>query len=103
MRSINLFSLEISETDPQVLGLQALDVKPLSDDSKDTAYMINKFIEQAKIILSPRETANMILLRGFSKLPNLPDLPEIDSLDMELPLEKANQEEESEPSLQIQQ
>ena len=66
-------STEISETDPQVLGLQPLDVKPLSDDSNSTAYMINKFIEQAKIILSPRETANMILLRGFSKLPNLPD------------------------------
>lgn len=63
----------ISETDPQVLGVKPLDVKSLSNDSNSTASMINKFLDQAKIILSPRETANMILLRGFSKLPNLPN------------------------------
>ncbi|MFL2763517.1 MAG: 2,3-bisphosphoglycerate-independent phosphoglycerate mutase [Dehalococcoidia bacterium] len=66
-------SPEISETDPQLPGLKPLEVRPLSNDSNATASMINKFLNEAKTILSPRETANMILLRGFSKLPNLPN------------------------------
>ena len=66
-------SPEISETDPQMLGLKPLEVRPLSNDSNDTASVINKFLNEAKTILSPRKTANMILLRGFSKLPNLPN------------------------------
>ena len=66
-------SPEISETDPQMLGLKPLEVRPLSNDSNDTASVINKFLNEAKTIMSPRKTSNMILLRGFSKLPNLPN------------------------------
>ncbi len=66
-------SPNISETDPQILGTKPLESLPLSDNAINTASKINQFVELTKTILSTRETANMILLRGFSQLPNLPN------------------------------
>ncbi len=64
----------ISETDPQVTGAAALPVKPLTPEAKRTAELVNEFVSQASKLLSEEERANMVLLRGFAQMPNLPPM-----------------------------
>ncbi|MCE2463907.1 MAG: 2,3-bisphosphoglycerate-independent phosphoglycerate mutase [Dehalococcoidia bacterium] len=66
----------VTETDPQRTGVSALDVKALSPDGEKTASIVNEFVSQARGILKEEERANMVLLRGFSGLPNLPSMGE---------------------------
>lgn len=63
----------VTETDPQILSVPPRPVEALVEESRNTATAVNKFISEAKQILSKRDKANMILLRGFSQLPTLPD------------------------------
>ena len=64
----------ISETDPQVTSVAALPVKPLTPEAKRTAELVNEFVSQASKLLSEEERANMVLLRGFAQMPNLPPM-----------------------------
>jgi 2,3-bisphosphoglycerate-independent phosphoglycerate mutase len=64
---------QVTETDPQQAGVLALDSRPLSDSSKKTADVVNAFVAAAQEVLGDRDKANMVLLRGFSSLPHLPD------------------------------
>jgi len=64
----------ISETDPQVTGAAALPVKPLTPGAKRTAELVNEFVSQASKLLAEEERANMVLLRGFAQMPNLPPM-----------------------------
>lgn len=64
----------ISETDPQVTGATALPVKPLTPEAKRTAELVNEFVSQASKLLAEEERANMVLLRGFAQMPNLPPM-----------------------------
>ncbi len=64
----------ISETDPQVIGAAALPVKPLTPEAKRTAELVNEFVSQASKLLAEEERANMVLLRGFAQMPNLPPM-----------------------------
>ena len=66
----------ICDTDPQDIGLKPVSPKSLSKESDDTSLIVQKFIDEAAIILKDQYPANMILLRGFSKKPNLPTLHE---------------------------
>ena len=66
----------VSETDPQVEGVPALKATALTPDSERMAVAANRFVERARAVLRERETANMVLLRGFSRLPSLPDMGE---------------------------
>ncbi len=67
---------KISETDPQVTGAAPLDARALSDDSQRATDAVNAFIAAAQEILGERDKANMVLLRGFSGVPHLPDFGE---------------------------
>jgi 2,3-bisphosphoglycerate-independent phosphoglycerate mutase len=71
---------KISDTDPQQTGEPAKKAAPMDQDADKTAELVNEFISQAKDILSDKFPANMILLRGFSKSPQLPGMKEIYSL-----------------------
>jgi len=62
----------LSDTDPQKVGVPALKVEPLEDEARQTAELVNQFVEQARAILSCEKQANMILLRGFDKYEALP-------------------------------
>jgi 2,3-bisphosphoglycerate-independent phosphoglycerate mutase len=64
----------ISETDPQVTGAAALPVNPLTPEAKRTAELVNEFVSQASKLLAEEERANMVLLRGFAQMPNLPPM-----------------------------
>lgn len=66
-------SQSVTETDPQVLDVPPYIVEALDTQGEKTACAANELVDLAKEILSDRENANMILLRGFSQLPELPN------------------------------
>jgi len=68
---------ELSDTDPQKTGVAPHPAKHTKSTAKHTADIINDFIKKASDILARQHPANMILLRGFSKLPNIPSMNEI--------------------------
>ena len=63
---------EIKDTDPQETGKPPLPPQPRSGKAKRTAELVASFVKQAGEILSGQHPANMVLLRGFSKKPDLP-------------------------------
>ncbi len=67
----------VSDTDPQRTGAEPLD--PIAEDpaSERTAQIVARFVAQAKELLKDHHPANMLLLRGFSKHPDLPTMTEI--------------------------
>lgn len=71
IRGLNL-GAALEDSDPLINGAAPLAVQGRDDRSNLTAEKINLFIMQAKEKLSKRSSANMILLRGFAKLPTLP-------------------------------
>ena len=70
---------ELSDSDPQRVGLEPLPVKPTSDDpsARKSADLANAFVEQADRILVDYHPANTVLLRGFGMHPALPKFDEI--------------------------
>ncbi|MBI2217228.1 MAG: 2,3-bisphosphoglycerate-independent phosphoglycerate mutase [Candidatus Rokubacteria bacterium] len=67
----------LSETDPQVLGQPPLAVEPVEPTAARTAELVNRFVEEARRLLADEPAANMVLLRGFDRLPELPRFPEV--------------------------
>ena len=67
----------ISETDPQVTGAAPLTVKHLVPGATRTAALVNEFVAQAGKLLAEEERANMVLLRGFARLPDLPPMGDV--------------------------
>ncbi|MBC7249464.1 MAG: 2,3-bisphosphoglycerate-independent phosphoglycerate mutase [Anaerolineae bacterium] len=68
---------DLTETDPQQLGVPPLSVEALSPQAEATAALVNEWIAQARKILADQHPANMVLLRGLSKEPGLPKMQEI--------------------------
>lgn len=73
------FSDRLSETDPQKTGVPPLLVEPMDGDevSRETADMINSFLQKVKGRLKDENPANMILLRGFAIYTRIPSFKEI--------------------------
>lgn len=71
----------VDDTDPQKTGMKPLEAKGQSNESKKTAELINEFSEKAKRILSNHNPANMVLLRGFSMLPDIDTMNDIYKLN----------------------
>jgi 2,3-bisphosphoglycerate-independent phosphoglycerate mutase len=69
-------SERVTETDPQVLGVPPRRVEALDAEAQKTAVAANALIEGARELLADRERANMVMLRGFSQLPELPSFGE---------------------------
>lgn len=67
----------LTESDPQRIGEAPLKVAAKKPEAERTAGLVNAFIEKARSLLKDRRPANMILLRGFAKHPNLPTFPEL--------------------------
>lgn len=68
LRGDNL-SADISDTDPQDIGIKPKNPIPFLKKSEITSNFIKKFIEKSNEILKNHHPANMILLRGFSQKP----------------------------------
>lgn len=67
----------LSETDPQALGVPPLPVRALAPEAARTAAAVNAFVDEARRRLADAAPANMVLLRGFDRLPDLPRFPEV--------------------------
>ncbi|HET6892935.1 MAG TPA: 2,3-bisphosphoglycerate-independent phosphoglycerate mutase, partial [Pyrinomonadaceae bacterium] len=80
LRTNQALSDQVRDTDPQREGFRPESCLPI--DSRDpgarrTADLVNSFVEQAAKILSDEPKANMVLLRGASRLPNIPRFGQI--------------------------
>ena len=77
------FSGDLSDTDPQRVGLEPLPVKPHDDtpEARKSADIANAFVEKANEILADQHPANTVLLRGFGMHPALPSFEEAYKLD----------------------
>jgi 2,3-bisphosphoglycerate-independent phosphoglycerate mutase len=76
LRGVGL-SGSLSETDPQALGKPPLPARALDPAAERTAGLVNAFVEQARRLLSDAAPANMVLLRGFDRRPDLPRFPDV--------------------------
>jgi 2,3-bisphosphoglycerate-independent phosphoglycerate mutase len=68
---------EVSDSDPQQLGVVPKTVKAQRATARRTAKIANEFIAKARKILAGHHPANMVLLRGFSRRPDIPTMSEI--------------------------
>ncbi len=68
---------DISDSDPQQLGVAPKSVTALSPEAGKMAGIANQFIARAKMTLAEHYPANMVLLRGFSKQPYFPTMGEV--------------------------
>lgn len=58
---------DLTDTDPQQLGVPPLEPNALNKESEITAKLTKRFLEQAHKVLADEEKANTVLLRGFAK------------------------------------
>lgn len=66
---------KLTDSDPQRTGLAPLAVQPSTKNDPEaarTAQIVNSFLEAAAERLKDHHPANMLLTRGFSKLPDIP-------------------------------
>jgi 2,3-bisphosphoglycerate-independent phosphoglycerate mutase len=73
---------DLTESDPQQLGVPPNRIEPLSTASdlvasQRTASLANQFVGQARQVLQNERPANMILLRGLDKRPDIPTMREV--------------------------
>jgi len=68
---------KISDTDPLMEGVPPRQAVALDQASGKAAQLVNAYVEKAREILEGEEPANMVLLRGFDKLPLLPQYGEL--------------------------
>jgi 2,3-bisphosphoglycerate-independent phosphoglycerate mutase len=82
LRGENLSS-DMSDTDPQQTGVEANAPHATSEsgDARTTATLIQQFVSHARERLHDAHPANMILLRGFAKLPDWPSFTSVFGLN----------------------
>jgi 2,3-bisphosphoglycerate-independent phosphoglycerate mutase len=68
---------ELSDSDPQQIGVAPKVVTALRPEADRMAGIINQFMAQARATLAGHYPANMVLLRGFSQRPQFPTMGEI--------------------------
>ena len=70
-------SPELADSDPQQAGLAPRKIEALSPQAQKTARIVNEFVSQARSLLQGEAPANMVLLRGFSRRPDIPSISDI--------------------------
>lgn len=68
-------SAELSDTDPQDLGVPPLRARPSAPTGEATAEIVRRAIAVMDAAIADEPKANRVLLRGFSQAPRLPQLP----------------------------
>ena len=74
-------SEQIEETDPQREGMAPRPAGALAPEAERTAAIVQQFVTEAGRVLSEEQPANMVLLRGWAQLPNLPDFGQVYQLN----------------------
>jgi 2,3-bisphosphoglycerate-independent phosphoglycerate mutase len=73
-------SADVSESDPQKNGYPPLPLRALTPAAEKTAHVVNLFVERARQLMeeyTPKQPANMLLLRGFDGYPSFPAFPDL--------------------------
>ena len=65
---------DLADADPQKDGLKAKGTEGLSPEARRTADIVNRYLRRATEALKSFHPANTILLRGFSKIPDIPTM-----------------------------
>ncbi len=65
-------SRDVTDTDPQRVGVPPLPPTARSTDGVKTARIVSSFVDQAAQVLGDRPQGNHVLLRGFETLQHLP-------------------------------
>ncbi|MCC7268805.1 MAG: 2,3-bisphosphoglycerate-independent phosphoglycerate mutase [Caulobacteraceae bacterium] len=68
-------------TDPNREGLAPLPVRAQRPEAEATAQLFNGWIKAARTRLAHRDVANMVLVRGFAKYPDIPSMQSQYQLD----------------------
>ncbi len=69
-------SADLTDADPQKEGKPVPPVRSRSKSAAKTAKVVNRFIERVGQLLRSEAKANGVLLRGFSKKPEIPSMKE---------------------------
>lgn len=67
----------LADTDPQHLGVPPLDVRALDPSAAGAAIKVNRLIAVLGSAIDGEPQANRVLLRGFSRRPDLPALGDL--------------------------
>ena len=73
----------VTDTDPQHTGVAPLRCEALPEGgeiAERTAGLINAYLEKAAEVLADEHPANMIVTRGFTKLPHIPSITDLYSI-----------------------
>ena len=68
---------DVDDSDPQVTGVPPRAVNARSDGSEKTAAAARSFLTQVAQRLRGQEPANMTLIRGFGRYPDLPQFADV--------------------------
>ena len=68
---------EVTESDPQQVGLPPVAITPLSGDAEKMATVARQFVARAGEVLAGGHPANMVLIRGFSQRPRFESMREV--------------------------
>ena len=71
----------VADTDPLQAGLHPLEPKALAPDSERTAQVAAEFLRQAREILKDEHPANFLMMRGFSKFPEIETMEQVYGLN----------------------
>jgi len=67
----------VNDTDPQALGVPALEAKGADDASNKTAGIVNQFVAKAAAALKADSPTNMVTLRGFARFPKIDTMEDV--------------------------
>ncbi|OGR57106.1 MAG: phosphoglycerate mutase [Elusimicrobia bacterium RIFCSPLOWO2_02_FULL_39_32] len=67
----------LTDADPQKEGVAPILTQAMEQKAEATAKIVNQFLEESRARLKQEKKANCLLLRGFSKMVNLPSFQEI--------------------------
>lgn len=70
----------LTDADPQKEGKPPLPASPVVPGAAKAAAVVNRFLDDLTDVLKAEPKANTALLRGFSKFPSIPTMPELFNL-----------------------
>jgi 2,3-bisphosphoglycerate-independent phosphoglycerate mutase len=65
---------DLTDADPQKDGKKAKGTESIAPEARRTAEVVNEYLRRATEALRPFSPANTVLLRGFSKVPDIPSM-----------------------------
>ena len=68
---------EVTDSDPQVTGVAPRPLQARNPASSRMVEVADVFLAQARELLADQQPANMVLIRGFGRYPELPQMAEV--------------------------